>query len=200
MGRRITFKDCKHDETITARTNTTELPSATIAALCKNRWHVKLFIRWMKLHRRTQSSCGMNTNAVKTHIWISVSCYLLWAIIRKRLRLIPSRNTLSQMIDTTLIEKIPSIRYLSSPASNQNRHNHLAIWIYLILNWTLVAKCIHTGWIWLILFRFIILWLHRFTYQSIGQPTEVPMPFGKAFGRTVATFSFLEFWMKQAFF
>ena len=77
------------------------LPAATICALYKNRWQVELFFKWIKRF------FGTSENAVKTQIWISVSVYVLIAIIKKRLDLNASLYTLLQVLSVTLFEKMP---------------------------------------------------------------------------------------------
>ena len=105
--RRIQFIDRERDKTLVFLTNNTYLPAQTIAQLYKNRWQVELFFRWIKQHLRIQSFYGVSENAVKTQIWIGVSVYVLIAIMKKRMNLDTSLYTISQILDTTLFDKIP---------------------------------------------------------------------------------------------
>jgi len=105
--RRIKFIDRERDKTLVFLTNNTYLPAQTIAQLYKNRWQVELFFRWIKQHLRIQSFYGVSENAVKTQIWIGVSVYVLIAIMKKRMNLDTSLYTISQILDTTLFDKIP---------------------------------------------------------------------------------------------
>ena len=86
-------------------TNNFLLPAATIAALCKARWQVELFFKWIKQHLRIKKFYGTTENAVKTQIWIAISVYVLIAIIKKRLKLAPSLYSLLQVLSLTLFEK-----------------------------------------------------------------------------------------------
>lgn len=105
--RRIKYVDRKRDKTLIFLTNNTYLPALTIAELYQNRWQVELHFKWIKQHLRIKSFYGTSENAVKTQIWIGVSVYVLLAIIKKRLELDTSLYTISQLLDTTLFEKIP---------------------------------------------------------------------------------------------
>jgi len=46
--RRVRFKDPKSGKTLIFLTNNTAVPPLTIAGLCRNRWHVELFFKWVK--------------------------------------------------------------------------------------------------------------------------------------------------------
>jgi hypothetical protein len=105
--RLIKFLDRERDKELTFLTNNTYLPALTIAQIYKNRWQVELFFRWIKQHLKIQSFFGISENAVKSQIWIGVSVYVLLAIIKKKLNLDASLYTISQIIDTTLFEKMP---------------------------------------------------------------------------------------------
>jgi IS4 transposase len=63
------------------------LQATTICALCKVRWQVELFFKWIKQHLLIKRFYGTSENAVKSQIWIAVSVYVLIAIVKKRLNL-----------------------------------------------------------------------------------------------------------------
>src|SRR5208282_912501 len=77
------------------------------AVFYKCRWQVELFFKWIKQHLRIKAFHGTSENAVKTHIWIAVSVYVLVAIIRKRLGLEASLYQTLQILSVTLFEKTP---------------------------------------------------------------------------------------------
>ena len=112
--RRIKYVDRERDKALVFLTNNTYLPALTIAELYKNRWQVELHFKWIKQHLRIKSFYGTSENAVKTQIWTAVSVYVLLAIIKKRLRLQTNLYTISQLLDTTLFEKIPLYQLLTS--------------------------------------------------------------------------------------
>jgi hypothetical protein len=111
--RRVRFRDAETQKTLVFLTNQTAPPTLTICALCKSRWQVKLFFKWIKQHLRIKQFYGTSENAVKTQIWIAVSVYVLIAIIRKRLTLEAPFYTLLQVISVTIFEKPPlCLRFL----------------------------------------------------------------------------------------
>ena len=105
--RRIRFRDPETGKSLVFLTNQFNLPAATICALYKSRWQVELFFKWIKQHLRIKAFYGTSENAVKTHLWIAISVYLLVAIVKKRLNLPGSLYTLLQVISVTLFEKMP---------------------------------------------------------------------------------------------
>ena len=68
---------------------------------------MELFFKWIKQNLRIKSFFGTSENAVKTQIWIAVSVYVLVAIIKKRLNLEMSLNTILQILSVTVFNKTP---------------------------------------------------------------------------------------------
>jgi len=108
--RRIRFKDPESGKTYVFLTNQTTLPALTICALYKARWQVELFFKWIKQRLRIKRFYGASENAVKSQIWISISVYVLVAIVKKRLDLDTSLYTLLQVFSLTLFEKMPILQ------------------------------------------------------------------------------------------
>jgi hypothetical protein len=105
--RRIRFKDPETGKALVFLTNNFTVPAATICALYKARWQVELFFKWIKQHLRITRFFGTSENAVTSQIWIAVSVYVLVAIVKKRLNLDVSLDTLLQICSVTLFEKMP---------------------------------------------------------------------------------------------
>jgi hypothetical protein len=103
--RRIRFKDPESGKTLIFLTNNTTLPALTIAALCKRRWQVELFFKWIKQHLRIKHFLGNSENAVKTRLWCAVVTYVLIAIVRKQLQLDASLYTCLQILSVSVFEK-----------------------------------------------------------------------------------------------
>jgi len=78
----------------------------TIAQLYRCRWQVELFFKWIKQHLRIKRFYGTTENAVKTQIWISITVYVLVAIVKKRLNTEASLYTILQILSLTLFEKM----------------------------------------------------------------------------------------------
>jgi len=105
--RRIKYYDSKNKRTFVFLTNNYVLPPATITELYRCRWQVELFFKWIKQNLRIKTFYGTSENAVKTQIWIAVSVYVLVAIIKKRLKLEISLNTILQILSVTVFNKTP---------------------------------------------------------------------------------------------
>ena len=105
--RRIKYIDPETDKRRVFLTNHFGLSAMSICTLYKNRWQVELFFKWIKQNLRIKRFYGTSENAVKTQIWTAVSVYVLIAIIKKRLHLDASLQTLLQILSVTVFEKIP---------------------------------------------------------------------------------------------
>jgi hypothetical protein len=118
--RRVSYLDTETNKRLKFLTNNFVLPALTIAQIYKCRWQVELFFRWIKQHLRIKSFFGTSANAVRTQIWIAVSTYLLVAIVRKRLGLRASLYQILQILSVTLFEKVPILRALEAPSSQDD--------------------------------------------------------------------------------
>src|SRR3989440_2713980 len=119
--RRVSYLDLGTRKRFKFLTNNFTLPALTIAQIYKSRWQVELFFKWIKQHLRIKVFFGTSENAVKTHIWIAVSVYVLVAIIRKRLQMEASLYQILQILSLTLFEKIP-IHQALCPRRSQMRY------------------------------------------------------------------------------
>jgi hypothetical protein len=115
--RRISYLDVETNKRLKFLTNNFVLPALTIARIYKARWQVELFFKWIKQHLRIKAFYGTSENAVKTQIWITVSVYVLVAIVRKRLGLEASLYQILQVLSVTLFEKTPILRALQASGS-----------------------------------------------------------------------------------
>ncbi len=111
--RRIKYYDSKSERTFVFLTNNFVLPPVTITELYRCRWQVELFFKWIKQNLRIKTFYGTSENAVKTQIWIAVSIYVLVAIIKKRLKLEMSLNTILQILSVTVFNKTPLYQMLT---------------------------------------------------------------------------------------
>ncbi len=123
--RRIKYFDIETQKRFVFLTNNFSLPALTITQLYKCRWQVELFFKWIKQHLRIKKFCGTSENAVKTQIWISVSVYLLIAIIKKCLKIELSLYTILQILSVTVFEKMPILQVLTN--SNYNFNEPLSL-------------------------------------------------------------------------
>ena len=123
--RRISYYDADTDKRLVFLTNDFELPALTIARLYKCRWQVELFFKWIKQNLRIKSFYGTSSNAVRTQVWISISVYVLLAILKKELKLERSLNEISQILSITLFEKTQLFTLLNAPKrTNEQTPSH----------------------------------------------------------------------------
>jgi hypothetical protein len=105
--RRIRYNDPQTGKRLAFLTNHFGIPALSVCALYKNRWQVELFFKWIKQNLRIKRFYGTSENAVKSQIWIAVSVYVTIAIVKKRLHLEASLQTLLQILSVTVFEKMP---------------------------------------------------------------------------------------------
>lgn len=79
----VTFIDFKTSKTYDFLTNNFAMPAITISTLCKQRWQVELFFKWIKQHLRIKAFYGKTEIAVKTQIWVAIATYVSIAIMKK---------------------------------------------------------------------------------------------------------------------
>ncbi len=111
--RRVAFFDTESRQRILLLTNHFTLPALTVAQLYRSRWTIELFFKWIKQNLRIKAFYGTSENAVKTQVWIAISTYLLVAIVRKRLGIGLSLQTMLQIISMAIFEKVPIHELLS---------------------------------------------------------------------------------------
>jgi len=129
--RRIHYHDAEQDRHLRFLTNNFDLPALTICLLYKSRWQLELFFKWIKQHLRIKAFYGYSENAVKTHIWIAVSVYVLVAIVKKRLALEASLHEILQVLSVTLFEQVPVLQAFrdgESQDSSDGISNQLNLW------------------------------------------------------------------------
>jgi len=63
-------------------TNADHLSAKTIADLCKERWQIEIFFKWIRQNLKVKTFLGTSKNAVLTQIWIALCVYLLLALLK----------------------------------------------------------------------------------------------------------------------
>lgn len=118
--RRVGYYDQEKGRRFDYLTNHFNTSALNITELYRRRWQVELFFKWIKQNLRIKAFYGTTSNAVHTQIWIAVSVYVMIAIIKKRLNLKPSMNTILQVLSLTLYEKCPIDQILEQPEQKRN--------------------------------------------------------------------------------
>jgi hypothetical protein len=129
--RKVRYYDTETRKELVFLTNNLDIPALSVATLYRLRWRVELFFRWIKQHLRIKHYYGTSSNAVKTQIWISMTVYLLIAILHKQLRLPGGLNRTLQILSVHPFEKTPINELLAEtePRTLGNPdHNQLTLW------------------------------------------------------------------------
>lgn len=111
--RRVKYHDKESQTSYVFLTNNFEIPAMTVALLYKNRWKIELFFKWIKQHLKIKSFYGTTNNAVRTQIWISVSIYVIIAIIKKSLKIEMSFYNILQILSVSVFEKVSIYQLLT---------------------------------------------------------------------------------------
>jgi hypothetical protein len=111
--RRIKYFDAESQKKLVFITNQFFLPALIVAQLYKSRWKIELFFKWLKQHLRIKAFYGLSSNAVRTQLWISISMYVLIAIIKKRMGLTASLYTILQIASVAVFEKVGMLEALT---------------------------------------------------------------------------------------
>jgi transposase len=119
--RRISYHDADTDKRFVFLTNNFLLPAITIPQLYKCRWQVELFFKWIKQHLRIKAFYGTSPNAVRTQVWISISVYVLVAILKKELNLDRRLSEILQILSITLFEKSPLFTVLNASGEPEEK-------------------------------------------------------------------------------
>jgi len=120
--RRVKFFDAENEKSFVFLTNNFEIPAFTIALLYKNRWKIELFFKWIKQHLKIKSFYGTSFNAVKTQIWISISVYVMIAIIKKTLKIEMSLYKILQILSVSVFEKLSILQLLTKHNYKNRQH------------------------------------------------------------------------------
>jgi hypothetical protein len=138
--RRIKYIDSETGKRLVFLTNNMFVPAETIALLCKNRWHVELFFKWIKQHLHIKTFFGRNSNAVKSQIWIAVCVYLLIAILKKRFDLPQTLNEILHILSITIFEKMPFLKHFCKKIQKYIQPLPINNYYCSTYNWTLVTN------------------------------------------------------------
>ena len=75
----VEFYGTEKEEVIIFLTNNFELGPLVIANIYRNRWQIESFFKWIKGNLTIKALWGYSENAVKIHLWVAISTYLLLA-------------------------------------------------------------------------------------------------------------------------
>lgn len=103
--RRVHYLDAATDKRFIFLTNNFTLPAFTVTELYRHRWRIELFFKWIKQHLRIKAFYGNTANAGRSQVWISVSTYLLVAILKRELEVQRSLSEILRILRVNPFEK-----------------------------------------------------------------------------------------------
>ena len=121
--RLVKFYDAEKDEVISFITNNFELGPLVIANIYRNRWQIETFFKWIKGNLTVKSLWGYSENAVKIHLWVAISAYLLLAWVKAALKSPLTITEVSKVIEASILSKADIRELLDVPVPLTQNHN-----------------------------------------------------------------------------
>jgi transposase len=118
--RLVEFYDCENDILLVFLSNNFEVSALEIANLYKNRWQIEVFFRWIKQNLTIKKLWGHSENAVKIHIWVAISTYLIVAYVKHSLKSTLSIYEIMQILEISVFDKTSIKELLTEFQVNQN--------------------------------------------------------------------------------
>lgn len=118
--RRIKYYDQEKDILLVFLTNNFELEAMEIATIYKHRWQIEVFFRWIKQNLQIKTLWGHSVNAVKIHLWIAISTYLIVAYLKHQIRSPYSVYEMMQILGISIFAKTPINELFTEQQINQN--------------------------------------------------------------------------------
>ena len=120
--RAVCYRDEENGE-IVFITNNFEVSATEVACLYRHRWDIEVFFKWIKQNIVVKTMWGYTENAVRTHLWIAIIAYLLFAKIKKDYNSPYSITEVATLIRVSALERIP-LRELITLPNNSVCLNH----------------------------------------------------------------------------
>ena len=121
--RLVEFYDAEKEEVITFLTNNFELGPLVIANIYRNRWQIETFFKWIKGNLTIKAFWGYSENAVKIHLWVAISTYLLLAWVKAALNSPLTITEVSKVIEASLLTKTDIRELLDVPVTHTQIQN-----------------------------------------------------------------------------
>lgn len=118
--RMVEYFDYDKDVLLVFLTNNFEVSALEIARLYRNRWQIEVFFKWIKQNLTIKTLWGHSENAVKIHIWIAISTYLIVAYVKHSLKSTLSIYEIMQILGISAFDKTPIRELLTEIEVNQN--------------------------------------------------------------------------------
>ena len=122
--RLIEYYDSEKDNDLVFMTNNFDVTALEVSYIYKNRWQIETFFKWIKQNLVIKKLWGHSQNAVKTHIWIAISTYLIVAYVKKSVKSELSIYQIMQILSISAFDKTPISQLLNDFQNNQNVNEH----------------------------------------------------------------------------
>ncbi len=116
--RRIGCRDLETGKRCVLLTTNFQLSAKTIADICRSRWQVELFFKWIKRNLKVKSFVGASRNAVMTQLWIAMCMCLPVSHLKFASRLGWSRAEILRLLQLNLFERRPLGDLLGNKAND----------------------------------------------------------------------------------
>lgn len=120
----VKIVDPNSGEQVSFITNNFDFNPLEIANIYRHRWDIEVFFKWIKQNITIKSLWGYSENAVKTHLWVAISAYLLLAKIKVDTQSPYTITEVATLIKVSALERIDLKKLLTqthdSFFSNQN--------------------------------------------------------------------------------
>jgi hypothetical protein len=123
--RLVEFYDNENEVLLVFLSNNFDVSALEIANLYKNRWQIEVFFKWIKQNLTIKKLWGHSENAVKIHIWVAISTYLIVALVKYRLKSTLSIYEIMQILGVSAFDKTPTKELLTEFQVNQNVKEHI---------------------------------------------------------------------------
>ena len=116
----IDYYDVVKDLEFVFMTNNFELSALDLAYIYRNRWQIEIFFKWIKQNLTIKRLWGHSENAVKIHIWVAISTYLIVAYTKVQMASELSIYEIMQILSISAFDKTPIRELITEFNSNQN--------------------------------------------------------------------------------
>ena len=116
----VEFYDNDNEVLLFFLSNNFEASALEIANVYKNRWQIEVFFRWIKQNLNIKKLWGHSQNAVKIHIWVAISTYLIVDYLKHSLKSTLSIYEIMQILGISVFDKTPIRELLTDFKVNQN--------------------------------------------------------------------------------
>ncbi len=127
--RMVMFHDAVNDVVISFITNNMELGPLVIANIYRNRWAIETFFKWIKGNLTIKSLWGYSENAVKIHLWVAISSYLLLAWVKAALKSPLTITEVAKVVEGHVLSKadLKTILDVPEPLTQNQDVNELEL-------------------------------------------------------------------------